>query len=457
MVFIVSELLGDLILDNLELEIPKRNEIKFRGEDFGYTVFDVKTLRIILMDKLGFSILNKINGKDSLKKILKGVSKEKKIPYFIVATNCVKHLSNWQKNGLVFLNKEVQGKVKEGYATQPKQKGPNQVSWLITNQCNLRCSHCGNTSRAKLSKELTKEESFNFIDQCAERKVFVLNISGGEPFLREDWFEILSYARKKGIEVGITTNGTIITEEIAKKIKKLDTFNIHVSLDGIGKVHDNFRNKVGVFDSVLKTIKLFKKYKIPFGVTTSITKKNFADLDKVKDFIKENRINSWNLYYALPIGCLKKIDSVSTEEFYEFAKKIVRYKKELEGITYISVGDSLGYYGSLAAVRDWFWNGCGAGIVGCAVDAEGNVKGCPILPSVFNEGNIRNRPLKEIWLDKNSFSYNRKQKKLAKHCKSCKYGKYCRGGCKSSMYSQGTNFKYNDYCVYHLEQSHKYN
>ncbi len=454
MVFFISERLGNFILDGLELEIPERNEIKHRVETFGYTIFDVKNLKIIMTDKIGFSILKNINGKDNLKTILRKVSTENKIPYFITAINSLKNLANWQENKLVQLNKKVHSKVNEKINTHPLQNGPNQISWLITNQCNLRCSHCGNTSRAKLKNELTTEECFNLIDQCIDMNVFILNVSGGEPFLREKWFEILSYAKKRGLEIGITTNGTLITEETVKKIKQIEPFNVHISLDGIGEVHDNFRNQRGVFNSVLKTIKLFKEYKIPFGITTSITKRNFADLDNVKDFIKENKINSWNLYYALPIGCLKKIESVSTEEFYEFAKKIMKYKEELKDITHISVGDSLGYYGT-SCIRDWFWNGCGAGISGCSVDAEGNVKGCPILPSVFHEGNIRDRPLKDIWLDKNSFSYNRKPKKLTKHCNSCKYSKYCRGGCKSSMYAQETDFKYNNYCLYQIEQSRK--
>lgn len=452
MVFLISECIGDFILDDLKRVIPSRNDYKYRNENFGYTIFDIKTLKITLIDKIGFSILSHINGKNNLKDILEKVSEETKIPYFIITTIALKYLTHLSRNRLIKLDKPIHYKLNEKEEIPPIPNGPNQISWLITNQCNLRCSHCGNTSRAKLENEMTKEECFNFIDQCAELKVFILNISGGEPFLKKDWFEILSYARKKDIEVGITTNGTLITEDITKKIRKLNTFNIHISLDGIGKTHDEFRNKTGVFNSVLKSIELFKKYKIPFGVTTSITKKNFNDLDNIKNFVKKNKINSWNLYYALPLGCLNKVDAVSTDEFYKFAKKVVQFKDELRDITKISVGDSLGYYGRLK-VRDDFWNGCGAGVCGCSVDAEGNVKGCPIQHDKFNEGNLRNKSLKEIWLDKNSFLYNRKPSKLQKHCKKCEYSKFCKGGCKSSMYSQGTDFRYNDYCIYHIEEN----
>lgn len=452
MVFSLSEFIGDYLLDDLKNEIPQVNKFKYRLEDFGYTVFDTKTLKTLIIDKRGFSIIKNIDGKKDLKTILKNVSEETKTPYYMMALISLKYLSYLSDTKLTQIKRNVTYKFKDKFMELPIPGGPNQISWLLTNCCNLRCSHCGNTSRAKLENELTEEECFDFINQCANLKVFVLNISGGEPFLRKDWFEILSYARKKGIEIGITTNGTLINEEIAKKIKKLEPFNIHISLDGIGKVHDDFRNKEGVFKSVLKSIKLFKKYKIPFGITTSITKKNFNDLDNVKEFVKKNKINSWNLYYALPVGCLSKADSISINEFYKFAQKVANFREELKDITHISVGDSLGYYGSLN-LRDDLWTGCGAGVCGCAIDAEGNIKGCPIQHDKFNEGNIRKNSLKEIWLKEGAFSYNRKPQKLSKHCKSCKYAKICKGGCKSSMFSQGTDFNYNDYCVYKIENS----
>jgi radical SAM protein with 4Fe4S-binding SPASM domain len=449
-----SESLGDSILGYLKDEIPLRNDFRYREEKFGYTVFDVKNLKIFLIDKIGFQILNNIDGKKNIKTIIKKVSEENKTSYVVVASNAIKYISNLSNSNIIQLNKPISYKFKQKNIDLSYLNGPNEVHWFITNQCNLKCSHCGNTSRAKLENELSKEESFDFINQCVDLGVFILNVSGGEAFLRENWFEILSYARKKKLEVGITSNGTLIDDKVASQLKKLETFNIHISLDGIGKVHDDFRNQKGVFKSVINSIELFKKYKIPFGLTTSITKKNFHDLENVKNFVKENEINSWNLYYALPVGCLEKADSVSITEYYNFAKKVADYRKELKDITYISIGDSLGYYGSLD-IRDDLWMGCRAGISGCAVDAEGNVKGCPIQHDSFNEGNIREKPLKDIWLDKNAFSYNRNPVKLEKHCKTCRYGKVCKGGCKTSMYSQQTNFRYNDYCLYHIEKNNR--
>ncbi len=119
--------------------------------------------------------------------------------------------------------------------------------------------------------------------------------------------------------------------------------------------------------------------------------------------------------------------------------------------TEIFVGDNLGYFDRYNMQEDW--QGCRAGISICAIDSEGNVKGCPIHPNFLIEGNLREKSLYEIWNDKKSFGYNRNAKpKLKKQCGKCKFSKICRGGCKASMYSQRKNFKYNDYCLKFIQE-----
>jgi radical SAM protein with 4Fe4S-binding SPASM domain len=304
-----------------------------------------------------------------------------------------------------------------------------------------------------MPNELTTTEAIQFVNDCAKHKVFILNISGGEPFIRKDFFEILEQARDLGIEIGITTNGTIINEETVKKLQKLSPFNIHISFDGIGKVHDSFRNKSGVYSKVIETIALFKKYNIPFGLTTSISKLNFHDIDNIKDFVKREGITSWEIYYAIPIGNLAKNMALSDKEYVELAKKVDSYKKELASMCNIFVGDSLGYFCDYK-IRDEEWKGCLAGLNHCAIGSEGEIKGCPIQPDEFIEGNIRKDNLFDIWRNPRSFKYNREPIVLEKHCKKCKYSKECRAGCKTAMYTQHTGLTYNNLCVRHIQSIH---
>jgi len=155
-------------------------------------------------------------------------------------------------------------------------------------------------------------------------------------------------------------------------------------------------------------------------------------------------------YSAIPLGCMDRQEALSQKETLEFSKKISKFRNELKN-THIFVGDNLGYFDRYNMQEDW--SGCRAGISICAIDSEGNVKGCPIHPNIFIEGNLRTRTLQKIWGDEKSFGYNRNAKsKLKEHCKKCEYAKICRGGCKSSMYAWRKNFECNDYCLKFIEE-----
>jgi radical SAM protein with 4Fe4S-binding SPASM domain len=279
--------------------------------------------------------------------------------------------------------------------------------------------------------------------------VFILSFSGGEPFLRPDFFTILERAREKGVEAGITTNGTLLDENTVRRLASLTPFNVHISIDGIGDVHNSFRNRAGVFESSVRSLNLLRKYKIPCGITTSMTKRNFHDLDNIKEFVKQNNIKSWEIFFAIPVGNLDKSEALDEIEFMELARKVDGIRKELTG-TRVFVGDSLGYFGK-DCIRDEEWGGCTAGITHCTIDAYGNVKGCPIQPHELIEGNIRNKSHGEIWRSDGAFRYNRRDVELEGYCSKCKHKKSCRGGCRTSAYHITGNLRENRMCLHYLE------
>ncbi len=439
--------LSNLIIKDFREDVPKRKEVLFRKESRGYSFFEKDSMKTGYIDDLGHKILSAIDNRANCQTILQRM--QTRMPQVLLAEFLIRYLNEFKKAGLIEFARKIDRKSIKSRSKEPILVAPYQVATLLTNECNLRCSHCGNENRERKENELSKKEWFDFIDECCRIGVFIFNVSGGEPFIRKDWFEILSYARKKGIEIGITSNGTLINEETVKKLKQLDIFNIHISLDGVGKVHDQFRNQKGVFARVRNSINLLRGQKIPFGITTAVSKRNLAGIDSVKDFIDKENILSWEVYSAIPIGCMDRKEALDYTETCLLAKKISNYKKELKDIA-IFVGDNMGYFDRYCTQEGW--KGCQAGISICAIDSEGNIKGCPIHPNCMIEGSIRERTFSEIWLDKNSFSYNRKPVKLKKHCGQCKYAKICQGGCKASMYAQRTNFEYNNYCLRFLEQ-----
>ncbi len=428
----ISKIIGNFIIKEFENDVPKKGKFFFRKEDKGYSFLEKNTLKIWFVDKWGYLILNEIDNKLNCRQILEEVSKKTKMPYFLLAEFLIRYLKEFKEVNLVQFSKMIKRKSIKGKFKKKWFVAPFQIAVLLTNECNLRCSHCGNENRDRKENELTLEEWYAFIGECSELGVFIFNVSGGEPFMRKDWYEILDYARKKNIEIGITSNGTLIDEKITKQLKNLDIFNIHLSLDGIDKVHDDFRNQKGVFEKVLNSIELLRKNEVPFGITTAISRNNFDNIIAVKNFIKKNKISSWELYSAIPIGCMKKEDALDEKETIELAKMIYDFKNELKE-TRIFVGDNMGYFDKYNTQEQW--EGCRAGITICAIDSEGNIKGCPIHPNFLIEGKVRDKTFAQIWQDKNSFSYNRKPLKLKKHCKKCKYSKICGGGCKASMYS----------------------
>ncbi len=424
-----------------------------RKERGGYTIFFNESLETFFFDTISYAFLQEIDGIKNCFQLAKQVAVRTKLPFLVCCRLLDRYLKTFSVHG--FIDNQIANgqeiKIKKTKDFIPS--APDQIAILLTNECNLRCSHCGNENRDRKENELTLAEWCKIIDGCASSGVFILNVSGGEPFIRSDWYEILSHARAKKIEVAITSNSTLITEEIVKKIKELKTFNIHLSLDGVGEIHDLFRNKKGVFDHVVNTIKLFKQYGIPFGITTAVSKRNFGDLDNLANFLREQQIASWEVYWAIPLGCMSKMETLSPRELMVFAEKIHRFREQLTD-TKIFVGDNLGYFDALKTQEDW--HGCRAGLSICAIDSEGNVKGCPIHPNAFIEGNLRQRSLKEIWNDKNSFGYNRNHKtKLKKHCQKCNFSKICRGGCKASMYAQHQSFEYNEYCLKFIAEQQK--
>lgn len=444
--FLTNETLGDL-----KEEIPLPGQYLTRKEKGGYTLFFNDSLESFFFNNRGYKFFKEIDGIKNCGQIAETIKKSSKLPRPIICKLLVRYLDLFSCLGIITLkiNRGKNIKIKS-YYKEFIPSAPNQVAVLLTNECNLRCSHCGNENRDRKENELSKKEWFKITDECSKIGVFIFNVSGGEPFIRKDWYEILSYARSKNIEVAITSNSTLINEDVAKKLKELKIFNIHLSLDGVGEVHDYFRNKKGVFKKVVNTIRLFKKHEIPFGITTAVSKRNFDKLNELAEFIKNNLIFSWEIYSAIPLGCMDKQEALSQKQTLEFAKKIFNFRNNLKD-TKIVVGDNLGYFDRYNTQENW--RGCRAGLSICAIDSEGNVKGCPIHPNSLIEGNLRDKALYEIWNNKESFGYNRHAKpKLKKQCGKCEFSKICRGGCKASMYSQYKNFECNDYCLKFIEE-----
>lgn len=324
--------------------------------------------------------------------------------------------------------------------------------WELTLKCNLRCSHCGSSAGIPRKNELTTKECFKLCEELAELGCEDVSLMGGEPFLREDWFQVAQCINNLGMNLNFVSNG-IVLDKYIDKIAKLKPKVIGISLDGIKETHDSIRGK-GTFEKTIKAIDLLREKGIQTTVITTVSNINFKDLPIMKDLLFKKNVN-WQIQIAMPFGNFQKKLMISKEDFYATALFIAkqRINNPFEDLPVIGA-HCYGYYSKI--LPGCKWDGCSAGRTAIGITSDGGIVGCLSMGNnQFIEGNIRERSLKEIWENPNNFSYNRKfdTSKLGPNCKNCKYGAKCQGGCNANSFIITGKFHNNPYCFYNIEKN----
>ena len=334
---------------------------------------------------------------------------------------------------------------------------PLSVAWELTLACNMNCMHCGSSAGQTRPNELTTKEALDLCDQLNELNAKFINLTGGEPILRKDWFEIGKKIRDLGLNLSLLSNGLALNEKTISLLRKLEVYAIAVSLDGGGpKIHDSIRGIQGSFDKCISSLELLRKEGLPTTVITTVNKINLKELQKIRELVL-NKGMAWQIQIAVPIGRFRKNIILSKEEFYSLALFIASTRSQYSVKKLRIMGaHSIGYHSHILrnTMVSPVWNGCQAGISVLGIQSDGCIKGCLSLPDKFVEGNIRNRPLAEIWKDPKSFSFTRhfQKKDLKNQCKDCKYGKSCKGGC-TTVSTSVTGEKHCDpYCLHLIEK-----
>lgn len=328
---------------------------------------------------------------------------------------------------------------------------PKWIAWEITRRCNLRCVHCRSSSQLEVEghPDFSLDEAKRVLDDIRSYASPVVVLSGGEPLLRPDVFDIARYGTALGLRMCLATNGSLVTADTCRLIIESGIRMVSLSLDGsTATVHDDFRNQPGAFDGVMNAIRLFNAHNIDFLVNSSFTKRNQDEAPKIHQLVKSLGATAWYLFMIVPTGRGEEImaELIPPDEYeamlnwhYDMEKEedellvrptcapqyyrvvLQRAKQEGERFKRRTLKFSTG--GS---------KGCLAGQLICMIDVDGNVLPCSYFP--LPAGNIRHQSFREIWEESPLFLEMRDFAGYKDHCGRCEYLNVC-GGCRARAWA----------------------
>ncbi|MDI6751424.1 MAG: radical SAM protein [bacterium] len=362
------------------------------------------------------------------------------------------------------------------------------ISWNTTYECNLRCRHCYRDAGAKREGELSKKEGLLLLEEIANAGFKIVVFSGGEPLLRKDIYELIAHAKSLGIRPVLGTNGTLLTEDVAGKLKASGTERIGISLDSPDpEIHDEFRQRKGSYDATIAGIENCRKQGLEFQIHTTLMDFNEGDLERITDLAVNLGASAHHIFFVVPVGRAERVrnieEGVKSEklkvksekqgdkrqgirdrrkelehetqnieyrtlkaERYEGILRRILYKQKEVGIElkpvcapqFVRIAREMG-----TALR--FNQGCLAGISYCCILPEGDLHPCPYLP--VNCGNIREKGFLHIWQNSEVFK-NLRKKGYSGKCGVCKYKEIC-GGCRASSFQYSGDYEASDpWCLY---------
>ena len=302
----------------------------------------------------------------------------------------------------------------------------------LTLQCNEHCFHCGSSCTSAHGDELAREEWFSIIDQVkADFDItrMQLCITGGEPLLRRDFFDIMGYAHEQGFRWGMTSNATLITPRVAQQLADAGMGTISVSIDGLRDTHDALRGLAGGYDRSMEGVQnlidvgAFKAIQ----VTTVVNHGNIDQLDALFDIMDGIDIDSWRVINLEPIGrALDRPELMLTKSDYVRLFEFIREKRRLGYPLEYGCPHYLGL-DLEAEVREWYWL-CNAGVYTASIMANGDIGACLDIERRTDviQGNIRTDRLVDVW--QNRFElFRRDLSDLNADCRACEHARFCRG------------------------------
>ena len=325
------------------------------------------------------------------------------------------------------------------------------VVWNITRTCNLRCVHCYTDSEAKrYLDELSTEQCKGVLTDLTDFKVPAVLFSGGEPLIRPDLFELAAFARTRGLHVVLSTNGTLIDQRVAQQLRALRFSYVGISLDSaIPAIHDEFRGVKGAFERTMRGFRHCVAAGQKVGLRLTLTRQTLSNLDRIFDFIEDEKIDRACFYHLCPAGRGSNLMAPTSQQsrdaidtIFQRTRRAIEAGRRLEILTVDNPCDGPYLYLSMLKqghprarqVLDMLaWNGGGrwsSGVGISNIDFFGNIH-ADQFSMHRSFGNVKRRPFSQIWQDTSDpimAGLKDRLPLLKGRCASCRFKAICGGG-----------------------------
>lgn len=323
-------------------------------------------------------------------------------------------------------------------------KSPLKVILLLTRKCNVHCAHCSIPELPNRGNELSTREFLALLESLAECEVKIIVLSGGEPLLHPDFFLIGKTAVELGFFVTTSSNGLILSDEVADHLANIGVHHVQISVDGPPEFHDNFRGQKGLYNKAVEAIRRCLVRNISVSLMCTVSKMNARYVPEVIQLARSLEVTC-AFERLIPVGRGRKLSHqiLYPSEFKSLLQTLIYEGENVINNRMVSCEDPLM---NVLKLPKWAKNGiesggCIAGTVACAISSNGDVFPCQNLPVVL--GNIRSKTLKEIWQTSNVIALLCDRQNLIGKCRGCRYKSIC-GGCRAHAYAKFGNFLASD-------------
>lgn len=311
---------------------------------------------------------------------------------------------------------------------------PSLISWNLTKRCNLRCPHCYMEAGKKDDNELTTDECLALIDEMKLLGTEMVILTGGEPLLRKDIYEIASRASEQGMWVVMGTNGVLLNDRVAKKMIDCGVKGVAISIDSIDPAkHNSFRGGPNAWEHSVKALDVCRENGLQTVVQTTVMDMNRDEIPQLLEFSREKGAWSFNLYFLVQTGRGQEMNDLSAGVTEHLLADLVgvqdQHRPMLVRSKCAPQFKRIAYEQGMAGLES---GGCMAGTQYCRITPNGDVTPCPYMTVVA--GNVREQTFSEIWRGSPMLKSLRDPDQLKGRCGACEYKELC-GGCRCRAYA----------------------